>query len=572
MAFNNTPTPQHKALLGHTIDKNRLQFVSVLGLGAYGVVYLARDVSASINASVASDPSSPYTGRGYYAVKCLNKTGLDARQKGFQRREIALHTLASSHPNIVSLHRVVETSSVIYVILSFCPDGDLFSMITDKSRYLGDQELIRSVFLQIVDAVAFCHKLGIYHRDLKPENILCDQGGKRVLLADFGLATTDKTSSDFGCGSTFYMSPGVFELHSHVLAHLNVSYSLPLSSECQGGLFERNRPYSSMQNDIWSLGVILVNLTCGRNPWKQACPSDETFKAYLENPDFLPSILPISPECNHLLKRIFCLNPANRISITELRETAFRIQKWTLTEEEALAAQEALAQPSQTCPKQGTSADNSSDDILMHQDSASSSGSSDTNMTTDTSFDTHRAATPSTPESKSRQSQSALQSPHGSQTPGLTTPKARQFKSRTSALNQDSSPTPSSAGSSSSDDWSMPPTPSTPCSQGDHSTYQHQIKRFAPFGPGRVTPQQQQQQAKSNLDESYRQYYANYASWAEEDSPSRNSYTLHSQTSSSPHPGLAPPFQFQTKSPPQSPTSHLRPQHRRQKAFFGSAQ
>jgi serine/threonine protein kinase len=201
---------QHAALLGHTIDKSRLQFVSVLGLGAYGVVYLARDVSAEIGLSSATDPNSPYDGKGYYAVKCLNKIGLDSRQRSFQRREIALHTLASSHPNVVSLHRVVETSSVIYVILAYCPDGDLFSMITDNSRYLGRDELIRSVFLQIIDAVEHCHRLGIYHRDLKPENILCCDGGRRVMLADFGLATAEKTSWDFGCGSTFYMSPGMF--------------------------------------------------------------------------------------------------------------------------------------------------------------------------------------------------------------------------------------------------------------------------------------------------------------------------------------------------------------------------
>ena len=187
-----TQTQQlNQNLTGTKIDNGALELVSVIGIGAYGVVYkaLARDGK-------------------YYAVKCLNKTGLDSRQKGFQRREIALHTLASSHPNIVSLHNVIETSTCIYVVLSYCADGDLFSQITEKSRYLGNDALIKDVFLQIVDAVDYCHKLVIYHRDLKPENILCDALGARVVLADFGLATAEKTSGDFGCGSTFYMSPG----------------------------------------------------------------------------------------------------------------------------------------------------------------------------------------------------------------------------------------------------------------------------------------------------------------------------------------------------------------------------
>lgn len=178
-------------LTGQKIDNGALELVSVIGIGAYGVVYKA----------IARDGK-------YYAVKCLNKTGLDSRQRGFQRREIALHTLASSHPNIVTLHNVIETPTCIYVVLSYCSDGDLFSQITEKSIYLGKDDLIKDVFLQIVEAVEYCHRLGIYHRDLKPENILCDQGGRRVVLADFGLATAEKTSGDFGCGSTFYMSPG----------------------------------------------------------------------------------------------------------------------------------------------------------------------------------------------------------------------------------------------------------------------------------------------------------------------------------------------------------------------------
>jgi serine/threonine protein kinase len=143
-----------------------------------------------------------------YAVKALNKIGLDARQKSFQRREIALHSLASSHPSIVTLHAVIESPSCIFVILDYCPDGDLFGMITEKQRYLGKTEAIKSVFIQIIEAVQFCHRLGISHRDLKPENILCKKQGDDVVLADFGLATAEKTSSDFGCGSTFYMSPG----------------------------------------------------------------------------------------------------------------------------------------------------------------------------------------------------------------------------------------------------------------------------------------------------------------------------------------------------------------------------
>lgn len=107
-------------LVGHCIDNGRLEFLSVLGLGAYGVVYLAVDLHAP----------RPV----YLAVKCLLRAGLDSRQRHFQRREIALHQLASRHPNVVTLHKVFEEGDYIFVVMDFCDEGDLFGMITERQR------------------------------------------------------------------------------------------------------------------------------------------------------------------------------------------------------------------------------------------------------------------------------------------------------------------------------------------------------------------------------------------------------------------------------------------------------
>lgn len=178
---------------------NSLQLSGILGSGAYGVVYSAVDLKDNVR----------------YAVKCLSKfnpdgTPLDVRQITFQRQEIRLHHQASGHPNVVSMVKIIEQHDCIYVVLEYCPEGDLFYNITERGQYVGRDELAKSVFLQILDAVGHCHSRGIYHRDLKPENILVSDNGETVKLADFGLAIQQATSMDYGCGSTFYMSPGRF--------------------------------------------------------------------------------------------------------------------------------------------------------------------------------------------------------------------------------------------------------------------------------------------------------------------------------------------------------------------------
>lgn len=112
-------------------------------------------------------------------------------------------------------------------------------------------------------------------------------------------------------------------------------------SECYGGIFQRLSAYASRQNDIWALGVILVNLTCGRNPWKQASPDDETFCAFVYDEEFLPNILPVSFDCNEILKRIFALDPEERITLPELRHAVRRVTRFTMTNEELRRAPEA---------------------------------------------------------------------------------------------------------------------------------------------------------------------------------------------------------------------------------------
>jgi serine/threonine protein kinase len=110
------------------IDDGYIELISVIGTGAYGVVYLALD------SRYCYDNGQPVV----RAVKCLRRYGLDERQRHFQRREIALHRLASGHPSIITMNRLLEEGNWIYMVMEYGDEGDLFSMITDKQRVSRD--------------------------------------------------------------------------------------------------------------------------------------------------------------------------------------------------------------------------------------------------------------------------------------------------------------------------------------------------------------------------------------------------------------------------------------------------
>ncbi|KAI9360160.1 kinase-like domain-containing protein [Pilaira anomala] len=178
-----------KSLLYSIIDSQSIQLVSILGLGAYGIVYLGLNV---------------FNGK-YFAVKLLTHMSISYK-------EVNIHAYLSGHPNILNFEKVVYEDNNTFMVIEYTPEGDLFSAITStrnhQYRIVGNNEAIRHIFLQIIDAVYYCHQNHISHRDLKPENIML-ASNLQVKLADFGLATVELVSNEFGCGSAFYFSPGI---------------------------------------------------------------------------------------------------------------------------------------------------------------------------------------------------------------------------------------------------------------------------------------------------------------------------------------------------------------------------
>jgi serine/threonine protein kinase len=110
----------------------------------------------------------------------------------------------------------MDSQDHTYILMEYCPEGDLHSNFTEKGRYVDDNIAMANA-LQILDAASHYYRKEIYHRYLKPENILATQGGQQVKLANFGLATNERYATEFGCESTFFMPPGRNTIKKSVL-------------------------------------------------------------------------------------------------------------------------------------------------------------------------------------------------------------------------------------------------------------------------------------------------------------------------------------------------------------------
>ncbi|KAJ7598472.1 kinase-like domain-containing protein, partial [Mycena floridula] len=278
---------------GYTLANSRYTLLNVLGSGTYGTVYKALDASS--------------TDKPFVAIKCLAQQEPGSRLERYQHREFALHKKLSSHPNIITFHDKIQEGHFIFVVLDLCDGGDLYETI-QKGHFLNRTDNVKAAMVQLIDALQYCHKNSVFHRDLKPDNVLMDNKGQ-VYLADFGLCTDKRISTNFGCGTSVYLSPEaiVKETGAH--------------------------RFSTLHSDIWALGVILVNVITGCHPWSQAVTSDAGFNAYIQDRDYLCQVLPISHSANQILRNIFEMNPLVRPSLSKLREQIMAVDTFFAAQE-----------------------------------------------------------------------------------------------------------------------------------------------------------------------------------------------------------------------------------------------
>ncbi|KAH9831145.1 kinase-like domain-containing protein, partial [Rhodofomes roseus] len=276
---------------GIFIDAGRFELVRLLGAGGCGVVYLAIDHHASTSSSSATPV--------HRAIKIVRKVGRPDIE--YQKREIALHRLVSDIPHVLTLHDAFEDEYYFYLVMEYC-ESDMYKVLFEGRMYHENDELVRSAFLQILDAVQACHRRRVFHRDLKPENILCNADGSEIYVADFGLATQNSRSATFGCGSAPYLSP---------VESVGLEFSY--------------RPYSTKRADVWALGIILVNMITGLGPWEKAVTEDPRFCEHLLDGGYLERVIPASQGAIQILKRVFRINPQSRPSLEQLRRSILNL-------------------------------------------------------------------------------------------------------------------------------------------------------------------------------------------------------------------------------------------------------
>ncbi|CAG8471401.1 16678_t:CDS:2, partial [Funneliformis caledonium] len=296
------------------IDGSAYQLIKPLGNGSYAVVYLVREKNTG----------------NFYALKCLSKANLSDYHLEIQHNEVRLHERLS-HPNIVKLDNYFETPDWLFLVLEYCEGQDLYYWLTQNNdgrnpltgTLLSEKErmvILKQVFLQILSAVGYCHMKGIAHRDLKPENFIVmvkndnEFKGVQVKLTDFGLATDEKESTDFDCGSKPYMS-----------------------YECRNAMHDTYNPRLA---DIWSLGIILINLLYHRSPWADPNPKEcKTFVTFqLDKAGFLMQRFPTMPKnvAQFLASRVFCNVGRGRIDIMEWKNWCDRLVERMLLDENEL--------------------------------------------------------------------------------------------------------------------------------------------------------------------------------------------------------------------------------------------
>ena len=232
-----------------------------------------------------------------FAVKSIDKRDVSAgdsldAQCLFTEPRI-LHLL-SPHPHITTIHGVYEDETHLHVVLDLCAGPDLYNRLL-TFRVIPEPDAA-SIMLQLIQAVAHCHRLGVAHRDIKPDNILFDEEN-RLKLADFGSAEIFKEGELMSgvVGTPYYVAPEVLD----------------------------GKEYNE-KVDVWSAGVVLYIMLAGFPPF-HGDSAVEIFEAVIRGNLRFPIRVfqSVSPAAKDLLRRMLCKDVSRRLSAEQVLSKSY---------------------------------------------------------------------------------------------------------------------------------------------------------------------------------------------------------------------------------------------------------
>lgn len=172
-----------------------------------------------------------------------------------------------AHRNVCRMHDMGEDGFFRYITMEYVSGEDLKRFIR-RAGTLSSGKAIH-IAKQVAEGLAEAHRLGVVHRDLKPQNIMIDQDGNARIM-DFGIArfsdAEGMTGSGVMIGTPEYMSPEQAELKE-----------------------------VDARADIYSLGVVLYEMTSGRVPFEGETPLSLAMKHKTEKPRDVRELNPLIP-------------------------------------------------------------------------------------------------------------------------------------------------------------------------------------------------------------------------------------------------------------------------------------
>jgi serine/threonine protein kinase len=215
------------------IINGRFKILKVLDRGGMGEIFLAEDNNS----------------RGKVAIKIISSDWLRDRAAlaRFQREARAVSLL--NHPNICAIYEIAQENNREYIVMQYV-DGVTLDQL-GKMKRLSPGKII-DIALQIADGMIAAQAQHLVHLDIKPSNIMVDKSGT-VKILDFGLAEfRPRETAD---RKTRRPEPGLSE-NDVVMG--TVSYMSPEQAAGQD---------LDGRSDIFSFGVVLVELLAGENPF-----------------------------------------------------------------------------------------------------------------------------------------------------------------------------------------------------------------------------------------------------------------------------------------------------------------